>query len=255
MQRTILFCLVLTLCPSLLHTQGVGWNVEGEVSANLFFGNTEQALVATRANVGHADSTFELSGAVRFSYGETTTPGATTAAEGRTFVSHRAWLVSTSFDWHPFAPFSPFLFTSVESSLEKRIDVRYSAGAGGKVTLCRNERSEVSVSLALLGEQLELAGADALALPDETLVRWSARFRIQRQINDRLSVRNETFYRPEFAELDQFTFTTRASLAYQISELLSVTLSFLDDYDSQAEARGARSNNDGQIVFGVLARP
>jgi len=32
-----------------------------------------------------------------------------------------------------------------------------------------------------------------------------------------------------------------------------MTLSFLDDYDTEAEARGARSNNAGQIVVGVLA--
>ncbi len=255
MHRVLLLCPVLVLYPAMLDAQGVGWDVEGEVSANLFFGNTEQVLVATRANVGHADSTFELSGGVRFSYGETTTPGATPTAEERTFVSHRAWLLSTSFDWHPFARISPFLFTAVESILEKRIDARYSAGAGGKLTLLRNEQSEVSVSLALLGEQLDLARADTLAPPNEALVRWSARFRVEHKLNDRLSVRNETFYRPEFAELDQFTFTTRASLAYQISELLNLTLSFLDDYDSEAEARGARSNNDGQIVFGVLARP
>ena len=254
MHRTLLFCSVLTLCPPLLQAQQVGWDIKGEVSANLFFGNTEQVLVATRADIGHADSTFELSGGVRFSYGETTVHETPTATE-QSVVSNRAWLVNVSFNWHPFARISPFLSAAVESSLEKRIDARYSGGMGGKVSVLRNERSDVNVSLALLGEQLNVAGAGAPAPPDDALVRWSARLQVEHQISDRVSVRNETFYRPEFAELDQFTFTTRASLAYQFSELLSMTLSFLDDYDSEAEARGARSNNDGQIVFGVLATP
>jgi hypothetical protein len=34
---------------------------------------------------------------------------------------------------------------------------------------------------------------------------------------------------------------------------MAVQLSFVDAYDTEAEARGARSNNDGQIFFSLAA--
>ena len=49
-----------------------------------------------------------------------------------------------------------------------------------------------------------------------------------------------------------FTLTSRSSLAFQLSQRIGVQFSFVDSYDSEAEFRGARSNNDGQIFFGVV---
>ena len=38
----------------------------------------------------------------------------------------------------------------------------------------------------------------------------------------------------------------------QLSQRIGVQFSFVDSYDSEAESRGALSNNDGQIFFGVV---
>jgi hypothetical protein len=34
---------------------------------------------------------------------------------------------------------------------------------------------------------------------------------------------------------------------------LALQASFLDNYDSEARDRGARSNNDGELLFGLAA--
>ena len=230
--------------PAAVAAQEVGWDVKGELSASLFFGNTQQSIVTTHTNVSHADSTFELGTDARFTYGEARD------GNGESFVSQRSWLGALSADFNPFATVSPFLLATVESSFERRIDLRYSAGAGGKLTMIRRPGAELSVSLALLGERS--------FFPDSVndtpaLVRWSARLKATREISDRVSLTHVTFYRPEVSALGRFTVTSNSSAAYKLNKITSLTLSFLDNYDSEATSRGARSNNDGQLVVGVLA--
>ena len=41
-------------------------------------------------------------------------------------------------------------------------------------------------------------------------------------------------------------------MAFQLSQRVGVQFSFVDSYDSEAEIRGARSNNDAQLFFGVV---
>ena len=58
--------------------------------------------------------------------------------------------------------------------------------------------------------------------------------------------------RAEVRDSGAFTLISRTSLAFQISQRIGVQFSFVDNYDSEAESRGARSNNDGQLFFGVV---
>jgi len=51
-----------------------------------------------------------------------------------------------------------------------------------------------------------------------------------------------------FGNTSQSAVTTSFS-----NERMAVQLSFVDAYDTEAEARGARSNNDGQIFFSLAA--
>jgi Protein of unknown function, DUF481 len=230
--------------PEAVAAQKVGWDVKGELSASLFFGNTQQSVVTTHTSVTHSDSTFELGTDARFTYGEARD------ANGESFVSQRSWLGALSGDFQPFATVSPFLLATIESSFEKRIDLRYSAGAGGKLTIVRRPGTKLSVSLALLGERS--------FFPDTVndtpaLVRWSARLKATREISDRVSLTHVTFYRPKVSALGRFAVISNSSAAYKLNEITSLTLTFLDNYDSEATSRGARSNNDGQLVVGVLA--
>jgi len=44
-----------------------------------------------------------------------------------------------------------------------------------------------------------------------------------------------------------------SSLAFRLSEVVSLKVSVRDNFDSQAKKRGAVSNNDGRVLFSVLA--
>ena len=104
--------------------------------------------------MGHADSAFELKGSVRFTYGESSDEN-----DGA-FVSKRSWVGTLNYDHQPFARYSTFLISTLETSLEKRIDFRYDVGIGERLTFVRTETTQADVKLDERGqkidEQLEL---------------------------------------------------------------------------------------------------
>ena len=242
----LLAVLLLQLLPCALAAQGLGWDVKAEGNASVFFGNTRQSTVGTRLSAGRADSTMELRTNGEFTYGEAE------GGERRMFVSKRSWRSALTADYRPFARVCPFALASIESSLEKRIDRRYSGGGGARVVFVRNERTTSDLSLAVLAERSLLPDTAGPRI-EETLARYSARFRLERKLGERAVAAHETFYRPEVSQLEQFTLTSRTSVAYKMTTTLALQASFLDNYDSEARDRGARSNNDGELLFGLVA--
>lgn len=232
------------MSPPIAVAQDVGWSIENEVSGSLFFGNTRQTLVTGRTSVARADSAYELKGNVRFTYGESSNE------DDEAFVSKRSWLGSLNYDHRPFGRYSTFLISTLETSFEKRIDFRYDFGIGEKLTFVRTATTRADISLALLGERTYLP--QPVLDATENLLRWSGRARYQRQMNDRVRVSHETFYRPVVDEFDRFTLRSTTSIAIQLASFANLNFSFLDNYDSEARDRGARSNNDGQLVLGLL---
>ncbi len=241
---TLISPALISAVPASAPAQTVGWEIENEISGSFFFGNTRQTLFTTRSSVARADSTFELKGNVRFSYGESSDE------DDDSFVSKRAWLGTLSYDHHPFGRYSTFLISTFETSLEKRIDFRFDLGIGEKLTFVRTETTRADISLALLGERTWFPPSAT----DETqsLLRWSARGRYRRQMSDRVRVSHETFYRPVANDFDRFTLSSNTSVAIRLARFAHLNFSFLDSYDSEARSRGARSNNDGQLVVGVI---
>jgi hypothetical protein len=215
-----------------------------EVSGTFSFGNNRQTLATAFGALAYNDSTVTVRGDVRFIYGE----GAT-EERGRA-VTQRSWLATLGMDWFPHATHSPFVHGGYESSLERRIRSRVSAGAGSKVTFLRTPRSRLDFSLALLAERSVLP-TDSAAEKTEELARWSARVRARRAVRERLELSHTTFYRPELYAAGRFTFSSTSSAAYKVSRRAELRVSYLDNYDSEARRRGARSNNDGQLVVGV----
>ncbi|HEU4564808.1 MAG TPA: DUF481 domain-containing protein [Gemmatimonadaceae bacterium] len=226
--------------------KAVDWDVQAEVSGSLFFGNTQQTVFATRAALGRSDSTVAFKSDLRFTYGEGSTE------DNRDFVAKRSWLATVNMDLSPYAAVSPFLTANLESSLERRIDLRYSAGLGNQLRVVHTPESELKVSLALLGEWSRLVVVEQPELVRDALVRWSARVRLRHEITDQVTLQSETFYRPEVRATNRFTLTSSTSLGYAVRSWARLTVSFLDNYDSEAATRGARANNDGQLVVGVL---
>lgn len=247
MTRVVLAVLALVL-PAALGAQASPRRIEAELSASLFFGNVSQMLATTRTAYEWRDSSVAFRSEGRFTYGETEDDA------GDREVSRRSWTGSVNLDWRPYARHSQFLLGTVESSLEKRIDLRYSGGVGHKVSFIRRERTALDVSLALLAERtLAAESPTGSPNPDDLLARWSARFRARHELGGRIEFRTETFYRPAFEHIGEFTFTTATTLAYQVASFLALQLTFQDNYDSEARSRGARTNNEGELVIGVKA--
>lgn len=226
---------------------GGPWTVSGELGASLFFGNTNQATLTSRLSGELADSARELSTDAGFTYGEATD------ADGADFVIKRSWEVGLTYDHRPFERWSPFVLGKLESSFEKRIEQRYNLGAGGKYTLDRTPERRLDLSVALLAERTNPSD-ERPAAGTETLARWSTRVRARRSwADDRLKLSHETFYRPELAAPSDFTLTTTTSVSFQLNDVVALKVTFVDNYDTEATGRGARTNNDGQLFFSVLS--
>ncbi|HEX6049426.1 MAG TPA: DUF481 domain-containing protein [Gemmatimonadaceae bacterium] len=248
--------LVATVCTVLVsadaHGQALGWSGTVEASGNVLFGNTRDRLVAGRLQLGRADSTLEVRSDLRLTYAQ----GENDA--GRRRVKGRTSFASLGLDLHPFRRYSPFWFGSVESSLQQRIARRYSTGAGGKVTFHQRDENELSASLALLGERTRprrAPDAPPEADPDweEWRTRWSLRPRVRWRLAETVKLSHVTFYQPAVARMSEFTINSTTSLAVDLTSSIALTVTLHDTYDSEARARGARVNNDGQLLFGLRA--
>jgi len=223
------------------------FRAETELGASLFFGNTEQLTVTHRGDVGRADERIEVGLGWTVAYGEATD------IDGATAVSRRDWAATGSMDWLTSPRFSPFLFGSLEYSLQKRIDQRFSGGAGGKVNFIRSERSQVDLSGAVLAERT--VARDAEGQDADLLARWSIRGRARRSFdNGRLTLGTTILYVPAFRDPADFTLNSTTALSVALSQRVALRLSLLDSYDSGATKRGARTNNDGQVTFSVVAQ-
>ncbi len=220
------------------------WRAKGELGGSAFFGNTSQSAL-TAALSGEVGLGFtQLDGRTGFAYGRAANEA------GETFTNKRAWDIAVRLDFDPGSSAGAFVISKVESILEKKIDLRYSAGAGAKYGI-GGDGTQAEFNLALLVEKT--IPREEVGVPEEVVAKWAAGFRLEREIDGgRVRFETETSVEPEVRELGVFTLTSRSSLTFQVSQRIGVQFSFVDSYDSEAEFRGARSNNDGQLFFGVV---
>ncbi|MEX2154475.1 MAG: DUF481 domain-containing protein [Gemmatimonadaceae bacterium] len=236
------FCLAI---PAVVAAQQPGRKVEGEVSGNLFFGNTRQVLASTRAEFERADSGSAFRAIGRFNYGETTTDAAGTV------VSKRSWNVGSSYDLRPYADFTPFVRVGTESSFENRIDRRSGAGAGARYNIARTTGTDAILSAGVAGERTSaIPPGDSLGV--ETLARAITSLRLRRDLTSRVTVTNETTYQPALTSGNDYTILSISALKMRLARFAALTLTFRDNYDSRAVLRGARVNNDGELLVGLL---
>lgn len=240
--------LLLLSLPTTLGAQDIGWNGSAEANASLFFGNTDQWVVAGATRASYSDSTMEVRGEVRADYAETALDS------GGTTVSRRAWFLSTGIDFAPFSRVSPFLLGSMESSLQARIHRRYAGGFGGKLTYIQSDDTKLSTSLALLWERTQVMDGNSNPDLPASRLRWSFRLKASHKLDDRIHLSHETFYQPSVKDMQHFTLTSTSTLTFDLNKTLGFTSSLHDSYDSEARRRGARSNNDGQFLVGLRAR-
>jgi hypothetical protein len=235
-------CLVL---PVVAGGQAPARKIEGELSGNVFFGNTRQVLASVRGEHERLDSTYAFRFLSRLNYGQTTTDLAGTV------VSKRSWSTGANYDWHPFADFTPFIRASLESSFENRIKRRYSGGAGGRLNIVRKPATDVIFSVGANGERTEaLPPGDSVDAA--VLARAVASLRLRRDFTARVSATSETAYQPALTTGGDYTVQSVNTLKVKLARFAALTLSFRDNYDSKSIARGARTNNDGELLVGLL---
>ena len=241
----------LLLASAPLAAQQLGWSGSVEASGNLLFGNAGDRLIAGRLQLGRADSTLEVRSDARLTYTEAADDA------GKRRVTGRTSLASLALDYAPFFRYSPFWFGSIESSLQQRIARRFSTGVGTKLTFYRRKEDDASVSVALLAENTRALRTDDPAGVDSAESswrgRWSFRGRVRQNLNETVRFTHTTFYQPSASRIDQYTVTSTSTLAANLTSKVAMTFTFQDTYDSQARERGARKNNDGQVLFGVRA--
>lgn len=237
----------MLLAPSLADAQEARspWRRQFEAQGSLFVGNNPQTVLTTRSRIAYVDSILESGFDVRFTYGETT-------RDGERRVHQRWWMATVNLDAFPHDRWSPFMLGTFESSLERRLLQRWSGGLGARYKPIDTDRTDLSVSLALLAERRVQLDAGSARL-EEGLSRYSARFRVRRALSGRAAAQLETFFQPEVGNLSEYLYNTTATLEFRMTDILGLRFSYRDSYDTGAELRGARSNYDGQLVLGVGA--
>lgn len=219
--------------------------IESEVSGSVFFGNTRQTLASTRAMYERKDSAFAFRTGARFNYGEITQDVIGTT------VNKRSWDAGANYDWRPFADFTPYVRATMESSLENRIERRYSLGAGSRYNVVRTPGTDVIISVGAAGESTTpLPPGDTLGTI--TLARGNTTLRVRRDFSPTMSFTTETAYQPALTDSDDYTITSLNTLKMKLSRFAALTLSFRDNFDNQAVRRGARVKNDGELLVGLL---
>jgi hypothetical protein len=222
------------------------WSLESEIGASVFFGATDQTTVAVGIGLDQKSSRFQLENDLSYLYGEASDE------VGETFVNKRSWSLGSNLDYRGFSWVNPYVFAGALSSLEKAIEIRYKGGAGAKLTVLDSEASRLSFALAALAERtVERSSENG---DSEILARWAGEFHLHRGFSGgRTALEAKANYSPVFDQSDNYTVTAESSIAFKLSEIISLRLSVVDNYDSRAKDRGARDNNDGRVLFSVLS--
>ena len=221
------------------------WKGTAEVGANILYGASRNRLASAALGGSRADSALELRSEFVLTYAD-----ARVDDEPRR-VTARSWRLSLGGDHTPRQRLSPFWFGSAEASLQQRLDRRYGAGAGAKLTFYRKQNDDVSTSLALLWEHTRALDPDSATPRTRSRARWSLRARMRHQLGPVVKFTHVTFYQPAVDELSAYVVDSNTALAVSMTAAWSLTASWRERFDSEARDRGARSNHDGQVLFGV----
>lgn len=240
-------------------TAATRWTGSAEANGNLLYGAGSQRVLSGTIVASRIDARAEIRAELQGSYGDSR----------RTDSPIRDVIVRTSsarasIDIRPHARVTPFGFLSAASSLQQRFSRRLNAGVGAKYTFWRPDSvragfaEDASLSLALLAEDtraLTTTGVpDGLARDAAgTRTRWSLRARYRQRLGERLRLSHVTFYQPTTNDLARYTLEASTVLGIPIRDRLDLTLTHRERFDSEATRRGAPSNRDGQVLFGIRA--
>ena len=232
------------------------WRRSVEASGSLLYGAASQRVLNGQFSVGSETVHRQLRADVQSGYGDAIDLG---TGERRVIVRNTRGTFSV--DLTPRARVSPFAFGLAETSLQQRLASRMSAGAGAKYTAWRPDsvrggfQEDASVSLAVLSERTRGLVVDTASVERGSGMRhrWSLRMRYRTRIGESLRFSHLTFFQPTFDRLARHTLESSTTLAVPLRSAIELTVTHRERVDSEARDRGAPSNRDGQILFGVRA--
>jgi len=247
------------LAPGTLHAQEAqpsSWRRTVDASGSLLYGAASQRVLNGQFSVSSETSRRQLRGDVQSGYGD-----AIDQVSGERRVIVRNTRGTFGLDLTPRARISPFAFGLVETSLQQRLASRVSAGAGSKWTVWRPDsirggfQEDGSISLAVLGEETRglRVNAASPASGTGTRYRWSMRARYRTRIGPSLRFSHLTLYQPTLDRAARYTMESTTTLSVPVRTALELTFTHRERLDSEAIDRGAPSNRDGQILFGMRA--
>ena len=244
--RNVLFSLTsLILIAFPAHGQDKNWSAKAELGGSFFFGNTSQIALTTSLSGNVKKSKIEVDGRAGYVYGQAAN------AEGVRTMNKKTWDGSGNLNLNTGGKFNGFLRGKIESIFEKKIDLRYNAGLGGRYQFSNSDAGRIEASIAILAEKTVVAG---VIKKGELGPVWSARFKLSRNLSgSRVKFESDSTWEPTALGLSVFTLTSRNSIAFQVNQQIAVSLSFVDLYDTRAMGRGAKGNNDGQIFFSLVS--
>jgi hypothetical protein len=225
------------------------WSVEAEVGGSVFFGNRPQTQFTAKSEIERSDPLFESNTQFQFTY------GVSENNDGVVTVSRRSWTALSSLDFRPEDRWRPFVSGRMESSFERRIALRYDAGAGVKLDSQTDRNNRTEFSLSLLAERTYGRTEGTVSSEDGSLARWSSNLRIRRTLwGDRVSVDLRNGYRPVFDAFGNFTLSNQGTFSLGLTEVVALRLTLRTDYDSGAVDRGASTNHDGRVQISIVAQ-
>ena len=192
------------------------WKLSAEASYTDQSGNRVLRLLTGGISASHQHPRYLLDASLRSRYGK---------SEGE--VVARSHFLTLGLDLDPTDTWSPFLFAEAERDEFKRLDLRFSSGAGAKYTLHRgaDSKAEASISLALLYSHENLAPAAADPFPaNRDLARWSVRLRGARELRPGLSARHVSFYQPAWDQMADYLLRSETGLKILLTERLALSV-------------------------------
>jgi len=241
--------LVATFLPAALVAQDDdrAWSLKTEAGASLFFGASSQSAVLFRSEYGYEGDRLSTTLNAGFDYAETE------GANGVAFVSGRAWTSAFEVDYNA-GRWQPFAFVNGDGSLQRQLDLRLQTGVGVGYDFIDSETATFDLSTAALIERIDPRVAPGAPDEVETLGRLSVRARGSKKLaEERIDLSFVSFYRPSFDAFgDDYIVSFEGTSAFKLTDDVSLGFSIINIYDSLAESRGARSNNDGRLLFSII---
>ncbi len=212
--------LALAVAPALLHAQEAGeakdhWSVHAELGFNGAAGNSSFSILRTGLRAVHLETgvaEFEASGLLR--YGR---------SDGKVIADDRK--ASVKLDVWPETRLSPFAFADVSADEIRRLDLRFSGGAGAKWTFWTGGPGKASVRAAALYDYQNFSEAAASrAAPSESLARWSVRSKLERRLSATASFEHVAFWQPVWDDAGDYLLDVTHSLSTRLQSRFTLAL-------------------------------